>query len=217
MSGETLLASKAVKLHSFFKRQLAQLGFSYVFATDAGSEGLILLIGDMKPRLVLIDSNLHDCCTPFRAIRLLKQYPALNVAAVSFGDYPARLAAGFIANGIKSYACFYDGEEEFCPGMRCIRDGKEYISPAVLELMDQRSAQPAPAGELTPRQLAVLRALCNGFKTLEIAETAGISIRTVEHHKDELYKRLNARNENELIRVALKLGIIGLDELAFYK
>jgi hypothetical protein len=43
-----------------------------------------------------------------------------------------------------------------------------------------------------------------------------ISVFTVYNHKKKIYKKLNVRNENELIRVTLYLGIIEKDELNFF-
>jgi DNA-binding CsgD family transcriptional regulator len=75
---------------------------------------------------------------------------------------------------------------------------------------------PPPALELTEREIEVLRLLCNGFTSMEIANILHISKRTVEFHKAALFNRLGTRNENELIRVALYLGLIKVDELDFY-
>jgi hypothetical protein len=53
-----------------------------------------------------------------------------------------------------------------------------------------------------------LNLLWDGYKTEEIADTLHISDRTVETHKTDMYKALNVRNERELLRVALYLGLI---------
>jgi DNA-binding NarL/FixJ family response regulator len=53
-----------------------------------------------------------------------------------------------------------------------------------------------------------LNLLWDGYKTEEIADTLHISDRTVETHKGDMYKALNVRNERELLRVALYIGLI---------
>jgi hypothetical protein len=53
-----------------------------------------------------------------------------------------------------------------------------------------------------------LNLLWDGYKTEEIADTLHISDRTVETHKTDMYKALNVRNEEELLRLALYLGLI---------
>jgi hypothetical protein len=53
-----------------------------------------------------------------------------------------------------------------------------------------------------------LNLLWGGYKTEEIADTLHISDRTVETHKSDMYKELNVRNERELLRAAVYLGLI---------
>jgi DNA-binding NarL/FixJ family response regulator len=148
--------------------------------------------------------------------RLMELYPGLNITAVSIPPYPAGHSAQCIANGVKSCVCYADGLEQFREGLECVRDGKTFISRSVQERIEAHFEFPKPAGDLTRRQTEVVRLLCNGFTTDEIADTLHISAKTICNHKSAVYCILNVRNENELIRVALHLGIIGQDELHFY-
>jgi DNA-binding CsgD family transcriptional regulator len=175
------------------------------------------LIDDIKPWLVLVGSGFYKCCTPFMMGELLKTFPNLNIAAVSvLCKIPDDLAMWFIINGVRSYINLYEGYEEFLKGLNKVRDGKDYIAPSVSGCMERRKEIPEPASRLTPRQIEVVRLLCNGFTSFEIAGVLNISRRTVDTHKTELYTNLNVRNENELIRAAQALGIISPDELNFY-
>lgn len=47
---------------------------------------------------------------------------------------------------------------------------------------------------LSPRQVQIMRRLCRGLVTKEIADDLGISFRTVEYHMELAKKRLRARN-----------------------
>jgi DNA-binding NarL/FixJ family response regulator len=115
----------------------------------------------------------------------------------------------FVANGINSYVNYFDGASQFYRGLDNMREGKFFVSPSVLERMEMKWKLPPPPPEskLMKRQIEVLRLLCNGFTSVEIADELYISKRTVEFHKAELFNNLGTRNENELIRVALYLGV----------
>jgi DNA-binding NarL/FixJ family response regulator len=193
-----------------------QLGFKNVTVTGAEKDGLNMIINELKPRLIVIGCRFYQCATPYMMALLLRRYPALNIAAVSLEDYPADLAMGLVINGVKSYVNFVDGENQFYAGLNLIREGEKYVSPIVEERMEMRNELPKPSQELTERQVEVLRLLCNGFTSLEIANVLHLSNRTVKFHKSELYNNLKIRNENELIRVALYLGFIKIDDLDFY-
>jgi DNA-binding NarL/FixJ family response regulator len=210
MTGGTLALSRHVNLHSHYKTRLEALGFRNVTVTAADRDALNRLIDELKPRLVLIDCMFYQCSTPFMIGRLLKQYPGLHIAVVSAAPYPAGLAARFIANG------FTDGPEQFYEGLERVRDGKTFVSRSVQERIEASVEYPKAARDLTGRQTEVVRLLCNGFTTDEIAGTLHVSTSTVNNHKSEISYNLNVRNENELIRAALHLGIINWDELHFF-
>jgi len=216
MTGGTLLVSRAVKLHSTHKRRLEELGFKNVSVTSAERDGLNYVINELKPKLLIIGSGFYKCATPYMMSLLHKQYKKLNIAVVSIYDYPADLGMKFIINGINSYVNYYDGSDCFYKGLDYVRNGGNYISPSVQERIDMRQTLPPPAGELSERQIEVLRLLCNGFTSTEIAAELCVSNRTVDFHKQELNNNFGTRNENELIRVALYLKIIKEDELDFY-
>jgi DNA-binding NarL/FixJ family response regulator len=216
MTGGTLVVSRDTNNHAHYKARFEQLGFRNVTVTGAEKDGLNMIINELKPRLVVIGSRFYQCATPYMMALLLRRYPKLNIAAVSLEDYPADLAMALVVNGVKSYVNFSDGKDQFYTGLNLIKEGEKYVSPAVEERMKMRKDLPRPSQELTERQIEVLRLLCNGFTTLEIADVLHLSKRTVKFHKAELYNNLKIRNENELIRVALYLGFIKIDDLDFY-
>ena len=65
---------------------------------------------------------------------------------------------------------------------------------------------------LTPRQSEVLRLVANGLTTKEIAKSLFISVKTVETHRGQIMQRLNVHDLVGLIRYALRVGLIDLDE-----
>ena len=216
MAGGTLIVSRAIHLYPHFKKQAEALGFGNVAVTGVGKDGLCMLIREMKPQIVLMDSMFNQCCTHFMLIDLHKQFPKQNIAVVSIYEYPADRAMYCIANGAKSYASFWEGAEEFYKGLKEIRDGHKYVSPEVRRRIEMRSCDPNPTGTLSDRQTEIVRLVGNGFTGAEIADTLHISERSVDNRKSEIYTILNVRNENELIRVAIYLGIIKPEELNFY-
>jgi DNA-binding NarL/FixJ family response regulator len=216
MTGGTLVLSRDVNLYSYYKTHLEALGFKNVSVTALDKDALNKLINELKPRLVLVSCDFYHCSTHFMMNRLLKLYPDLNIVAVSAAPYPAGLAAKFIANGVKSCVCWGDGPEQFRNGLERVRDGKTFISRSVQERIEAMIEYPEPAGDLTERHTEVIRMVCNGFTTEEIADTLDVSISTINNHKSKVYYNLSVRNENELIRVAQDLGIIEQDELNFY-
>jgi DNA-binding NarL/FixJ family response regulator len=217
MSGGTLVITREELLYPLLTKQLTDLGFTNFEITGEERDSLNMVINDTKPRLILVDSGFYECSTPYMMRQLLKNFPKLNIAAVSaYSKTPADLAMWFIINGVKSYINFYEGIDEFYRGLHTVRKGYGYISPRVTERIELRREMPEPAGNITSRHIEVIRLLCNGFTGYEICKVLAISEATLYDHKKKIYTYLNVRNENELIRVALFHGWIKLEELRFY-
>lgn len=216
MSGGTLMVSRAVHLHEHYKHRLEKLGFKDVTMTAADKDGLNMFINEIKPRLIIMGAGFYYSATPYMISRLLRQFPNINFATVSISEYPADLAMGFIINGVNSYVSYWDGADQFYRGLDCVRDGKMFISHSVQERIELRRELPEAAGNLTQREIEVVRLLCNGFKSTEIGDVLHISEPTVNNHKSAIYLKLNVRNENEIIRAALITEIVKLEELIFF-
>jgi DNA-binding NarL/FixJ family response regulator len=216
MAGGTLLISREVDNHSYFKKRFEDLGFSDVTPTDCERDALYFRIRELKPKLILIGARFYHCCTPFLIGELHKTFPKIKTAAICLGEYPPEIAMYFILNGVNSYINSSEGFPQFYKGLDEIAKGGEYVSPAVEERINMRREYPEPAGKITERHLQVIRLICCGFRDVDISETLAIAKSTVENHKTEIYTSLNVHNAIELIRAALTLEIVRLEELYFY-
>jgi DNA-binding NarL/FixJ family response regulator len=216
MAGGTLIVSRAVKMHTRFKEKLEKRGFSDVSVTSTEKDALNMLIDELKPGTLIMGARFYECCTPYMLGQLKRNYPKINMAALSIVEYPADLAMYFIVNGAIAYvSAFDDGLDCWYECLESIKKGKEYISPIVQERINIRGEFPKAARKLTARQLEIIRCLCNGFNEAEIADVLGYSINSIDSFKREIYTKLNVRKCTELIRVALYQKIITQEELVF--
>jgi DNA-binding CsgD family transcriptional regulator len=75
-------------------------------------------------------------------------------------------------------------------------------------LTSRKVSQPAIACSLTPREAEVTRWLAEGNQTAEVAILMGISLKTVEIHACNSMRKLGAPNRAQLIRAAIREGIV---------
>jgi len=61
---------------------------------------------------------------------------------------------------------------------------------------------------LSPRQLEVLKLLCDGLRGKQIADSLGLSPKTVEFHRAEIAKRMGSANLALMVRWAIRNKII---------
>ncbi len=65
-----------------------------------------------------------------------------------------------------------------------------------------------PEGALTPREIEVLKLLCDGLSSKRIGESLHISSKTAEFHRANLYRKLGVKSKVELVRYAIREGIV---------
>ena len=79
-------------------------------------------------------------------------------------------------------------------------------------LVDRPSGEPAMAQVLTGRELDVLDRLARGSANQEIARALGLSVRTVERHITNLYRKIDARGRTDATVYALTHGLGGVGD-----
>lgn len=85
-----------------------------------------------------------------------------------------------------------------------------FLAQAVrlLRIRHNRNPYPGEHETLTPREVSILRHVALGDSNRETAEKLEISIRTVEVHRAALMEKLQLKNINDLVRYAIRTGII---------
>ncbi|MBI1354151.1 MAG: response regulator [Acidobacteria bacterium] len=112
--------------------------------------------------------------------------------------------------GASGYVLKHSAPEELVTAVREALAGRTYITPriagAVLEAM--RRPGGASAARLTSRQAEVLQLLAEGRSAKEIAAQLDLSPRTVESHKYAIMEALGVKTSAELVREAVKRGLV---------
>ena len=217
MAGGTLVVTRAEKLHDYYRNKLKNLGFTDVTVTSSAKNGLNFAINEHKPRLLLIDSYFYQAGTPYMTGELHRDFPKLNIAVISLSDFPLSLAPWFIWHGAKSYVSLWEGFDEFNRGMMLVREGKQYISPAVQNRIDKIDVWPETGDKITKRQKECLTMLCCGFAPERIGEELNISRQTVNNHLVTMYKTFHATNREEMVAMAWELELVTHDDVRFYE
>ena len=121
--------------------------------------------------------------------------------------------------GVRGYLLKRSVVEELLLAVRAARSGEIYLSPAISQVMmtDFLAGQSAaeavsPFDQLSAREREALKLVAEGATNKAIAEAMHISVKTVEKHRANLMAKLNVHDLTGLIRIAIKQGLISLDE-----
>jgi DNA-binding NarL/FixJ family response regulator len=180
-----------------------------------GREGLEKA-GKLLPDVVLMDISMPIMGGLEAIPRIHKEFPEIKILVLTQYDdkehvFPA-IQAG--ANGFISKTA---ASSELTSGVRAVAMGESYLSPAIAKLFveDYQRVPPIedkndPYKELTDREREMLKLVVEGYKTRQIAEMLAITPKTVEAHKTSLMKKLGIHSNLELVKYALRRGIISL-------
>ena len=75
----------------------------------------------------------------------------------------------------------------------------------------RRRAAPTPTRRLTDREKQVLKLVAEGLANKEVADVLGISVKTAMSHREKVMEKLGLHNRTELVRFALRRGVIRVD------
>ena len=171
-------------------------------------------VKELSPDVVLMDIAMPIMGGLEATRRIRREFPRTKVLALTQYDdkeyvFPAieAGACGFISKTAAS--------SELTWGIRAVYRGESFVSPSVAKLLVEEYQQEAHWRDrrdtyerLTDRERDVLKLVVEGHTTQEIANMLVISPKTVEGHKTNLMAKLDIHNRTDLIKYALRKGII---------
>jgi DNA-binding NarL/FixJ family response regulator len=187
-----------------------------VVAEAAGGLETIKLVRALCPNVLVVDLMMLDL-NGLEVTRQVRCYAAATHVVIlsMYSDeahVPEALRSGVSAYVLKgsSAACLFQAVRE-------ANAGRRYLSPPLSDrafeayLSKAQEAITDPYESLTPREREVLHLTARGLTNSEVATTLFISPRTVETHRANLMQKLNLHTQADLIRYAIRRGILPLE------
>ena len=185
--------------------------FELVGVVEDGRQ-LIEAAGKSRPDVIIADITMPHLNGIDALTRLREEGNQVPVVFLTM-HRDVTFARRALDAGASGFVLKHSAPAELIAALHAALEGKTYLTPQlageVLEAMKQgpeRSADPAAA--LTLRQREVLQLLAEGRSAKEIATSLAISTRTVEFHKYQMMESLGLRTNAELIRFAIKSGLV---------
>jgi DNA-binding NarL/FixJ family response regulator len=171
------------------------------------------LVRQVAPEVVVMDIVMPVLNGLEATRQILERAPTTKVLVLtSFED--ADRAAQLISAGASGYLTKRSAVHELAEAIRTVRRGKTCVSPAIAKrLRDQgppefRGQGARKSGELTQREAQVLQLIAEGFSNKGIAAELGISMKTVEKHRQTVMDKLNIHEIAGLTRYAISKGVV---------
>jgi two-component system response regulator NreC len=185
---------------------------------DAGNgREAVEMAEKLKPDVVLMDSVMPGLNGIEATRQIRKRLPKVRVLMLT-GYMEDEQVSNALKAGASGYVVKKSEIDELLLGIQAVHRGNPYFSSSIGEgdLTDylwQLRSNDGRAGYdlLTSREREVLQLIAEGYSNQKIGQELFISVKTVEAHRAHIMSKLHARNRTDLIRYALRKGIVGLD------
>lgn len=188
-------------------------GFEVVAQTISFIEALTLLNNGLEADIILADI---DLCkeSDLQLIKSVKEQSSSHKVVILSSIEEHSYITKCFQNGASAYLLKTVYTDELLFAIQHVNAGNQYICSELifktlfkLPLNSKIEYDPQPT-EISKRELEVLNLIANGYSSIEISDLLFTSRRTVEGHRQSLIEKFGAKNTAELIRIAVKYGII---------
>jgi two-component system, NarL family, response regulator NreC len=168
----------------------------------------------LRPDVVLMDIGLPDSSGIDAARAIKERYPATAIVALTIHE-DEEYFFKMLDAGASGYVPKRAAPGELITAIRAAAEGEVYLYPSMAKLLvrgylsQEMPASPDNAVDgLTSREQEVLQHLADGASNDEIAEVLHISPKTVARHRENIMRKLNLHSRTELVKYAIRKGII---------
>ena len=213
-----LLAYRHTLLRQALRTLLTAQGEIDVIQEAEDGKEAVELAHKHQPDVVLMDTQL-PVVSGIEATRLIKKRSRdVRVLLLTLGaddEYILQLLRAGASGCLLKDA----DAGELMLAIRAAHRGGSYLSPAISDKMVQNyirladgMAEDAPQKEvLSVREREILQLVAEGLGNQQIAQKLCLSVKTVEAHKAHIMRKLNVKGRTELIKYAIRKGLIELE------
>ena len=169
----------------------------------------------LKPDMILMDIGLPDLSGIDAAREIKKRLPDVAIVALTIHE-DEEYFFKMLEAGATGYVPKRAAPDELLTAIRAAAAGQVYLYPSLAKLLvrdflngGHATAQAVQtSSDLTDREQEILSYLAEGANNEEIARSLVISPKTVARHRENIMRKLNLHSRAELVRYAIRKGII---------
>ena len=208
-STRILIADDHALIRLGLKNCLAELCNAVIVGEVGDGEELLAFLKAHETDLLILDLQMPKG-DGYELLPILKRrYPNLKIIVLTaYKTFDA--ISRVMSQGVEGFLIKEDSEFTLLTAVREVLAGRVYFSPSCSELFNADHAANIRPGrdssliKLTAREKEVLFHLAQGNTSKEIAQTLGISFRTVEQHRANLLMKFQVKNTAEMLNIVLR-------------
>ncbi|MBN2105184.1 response regulator transcription factor [bacterium] len=216
MSVSILLADDHTLVRTGFKSLIEDRDLFDVVAEASNGRETVRLAQELKPDIILMDINMPDL-NGIEATRKIVEFdPAIKVIGLSIYSDKVYIS-GMLRAGASGYLLKDCEPDELTEAIFAVRRNEIFIDRKIMGTVigDYRKfllqKEESPYSLLTEREREVLQLIAEGKNTKQIASDLSVSVKTIETHRQNLMHKLDIYSVQDLVKYAIKHGVITLE------
>jgi DNA-binding NarL/FixJ family response regulator len=212
MAIRVLLADDHALVRQGFRRILEDEPDIAVVGEAGGGAEAIALDRKLSPDVVVLDMAMPEINGLHAAIEILRHNPDRRILMLSMYD-DAQYVRNAIAAGVRGYILKNALENDLMRAVRTLAAGGRFVSPELAVAAGGGDAtdvsdEDQRFGQLSAREIQVLRLIALGKTNREIGSLLGVSANTVAVHRTNLMATLGVHKAAELVLIAVRKGLV---------
>jgi DNA-binding NarL/FixJ family response regulator len=208
-----LVADDHVMLREGFHTLLKKNRGIVLVGEAANGFELVELAEKLNPDVIITDIKMPGMDGIEATNKLLEKNPHFRILAFTMFE-EENLIIDMLVAGAKGYLLKSSGTDEILEAITAVMQDKNYYCRETtsrlahmiaVSTIDKNTRLPKPV--FTPKELTVVRMICQQLTNKEIAAALNISVRTVEGHRDKIFEKMKVTNMAGIVVYAIKTGI----------
>jgi DNA-binding NarL/FixJ family response regulator len=191
------------------RRLLEQEPLFEVIGEAESGEKAYQIFGELKPDVMVMDLSMPGMGGLEGIRRILMRYEKAKILVLSMHE-DLSFANQALKLGAKGYLTKNTLADDLVKSIETVTQGDVFLSHEIAKKMAMQSisGNQDPVHELSAREFEIFRLLAEGLDIDAIASTLNISSKTVSNYQTMIKQKLNINTPIELIRYAIKVGVI---------
>ena len=191
------------------RRLLEQEPLFEVIGEAESGEKAYQIFGELKPDVMVMDLSMPGMGGLESIRRILMRYEKAKILVLSMHE-DLSFANQALKLGVKGYLTKNTLADDLVKSIETVTQGDVFLSDEIAKKMAMQSisGNQDPVHELSAREFEIFRLLAEGLDIDAIASTLNISSKTVSNYQTMIKQKLDINTPIELIRYAIKVGVI---------
>jgi two-component system, NarL family, response regulator NreC len=186
-----------------------------VLAQAENGKEAIDLAYNLHPDVVVMDIDMPVMDGVQATSRLRDELPEVKVIALTMHS-KTQVIRKMLEAGAMGYLSKNCTSDELVKAINIVNSGGKYLSEEITDIvikdyLSKDEETPSKSEDLSEREVEILKLIVDGVPVSSIADKLFVSVKTVNTHRQNILEKLELKSTADLVKYALKKGIINLD------